>query len=84
MEISVKTINLETVKTPCLVIGISDKRKLTDSANQIDSFSNSFISNLLRRGDITGAIGDSMMLHDVSGLKAERILLVGCGKNIGA
>lgn len=80
MEISVKTINLETVKTPCLVIGISDKRKLTDSANQIDSFSNSFISNLLRRGDITGAIGDSMMLHDVSGLKAERILLVGCGK----
>ena len=80
MEISVKTVNLETVKSPCLVVGVSDKRKLTDSAAQVDTLSKSFISNLLRRGDITGAIGDSLMLHDVAGLKAERVLLVGCGK----
>ena len=80
MEISVKTVNLETVKSPCLVVGVSDKRKLTDSAAQVDTISKGFISNLLRRGDITGAIGDSLMLHDVTGLKVERVLLVGCGK----
>ncbi len=81
MEISVKTINLETVKSPCIVVGVTDKRKLTDSAKQLDSSSNSFISNLLRRGDISGAIGDSLMLHDVPGIKSERVLLVGCGKS---
>lgn len=80
MEISVKTINLEIVKSPCLVVGVSDKRKLTDSATQLDTLSKGFISNLLRRGDISGAIGDSLMLHDVAGLKSERVLLVGCGK----
>lgn len=80
MEISVKTVNLETVKSPCLVVGVSDKRKLTDSAVQVDTISKGFIGNLLRRGDITGAIGDSLMLHDVTGLKVERVLLVGCGK----
>lgn len=80
MEISVKTINLETTKSPCLVVGVTDKRKLTPSAAQIDALSNGFISNLLRKGDISGAIGDSMMLHDIRGVKAERILLVGCGK----
>ena len=80
MEISVKTINLETVKSPCLVVGVSDKRKLSDSAKQLDSLSKGFISNLLRRGDISGEIGDSLMLHDVPGLKSERVLLVGCGK----
>lgn len=80
MEISVKTINFETVKSPCLVVGITDKRKLTDSAKQLDTQANGFISNVLRRGDISGAIGDALMLHDVPGLKAERVLLIGCGK----
>ena len=81
MEISVKTVNLETVKSPCLVLGVTDKRKLTDSGKQLDSLSKGFISNILRRGDISGAIDDSLMLHDVPGLKSERILLVGCGKS---
>ena len=80
MEISVKTINLETVKSPCIVVGVSDKRKLSDSAKQLDELSNGFISKVLRRGDISGAIDDSLILHDVPGLKAERVLLVGCGK----
>ena len=80
MEISVKTINFETVKSPCLVVGVTNKRKLTDSAKQLDTLANGFISKLLSRGDITGEIGDSLMLHDVPSLKAERVLLVGCGK----
>ena len=79
MEISVKTVNLETVKSPCLVVGINDKRKLTDSAKQVDDLSNGYISQLLRRGAISGEIGDSLMLHDVPGLKSQRVLLVGCG-----
>ena len=80
MEISVKTINLETTKSPCIVVGVTDKRKLTDSAQQLDTLSNGFISKVLRRGDISGSVGDSLMLHDIPGLKAERVLLVGCGK----
>ena len=80
MEISVKTINLETSKSPCLVVGVTDKRKLTDSAQQLDTLAKGFITNVLRRGDITGEIGDSLMLHNVPGLKTERVLLVGCGK----
>jgi leucyl aminopeptidase len=80
MEISVKTINFETVKSPCIVIGVTDKNKLTDSAKQLDNLSHGFITQILRRGDISGVIGDSLMLHDVLGLKSARVLLVGCGK----
>lgn len=79
MEISVKTINLETVKSPCLVVGVIEKNKLTDSAKQLDNASKGFITQVLRRGDISGAIGDSLMLHDVPGLNSARVLLVGCG-----
>jgi len=80
MEISVKNVNLETVKSPCLVVGVNEKRKLTNSAQQLDNLSNGFISRILRRGDISGATGDELMLHNVPNLKAERVLLVGCGK----
>ncbi len=80
MEISVKNINLETVKTPCIVAGIYDKRKLSGSAKQLDMHSAGYISKMLKRGDISGAVGDTLMLHDVPGLQAERVLLVGCGK----
>jgi len=80
MEISVKNVNLETVKSPCLVVGVNEKRKLTNSAQQLDDLSGGFISRILRRGDINGASGDELMLHNVPNLKAERVLLVGCGK----
>jgi len=80
MEISVKNVNLETVKSPCLVVGVNEKRKLTTSAQQLDDLSSGFISSILRRGDISGTIGDELMLHNVPNLKAERVLLVGCGK----
>jgi len=80
MEISVKTVNIESAKTPCIVVAVADKRKLSESAQHIDTLSNGYISKLLRRGDISGAIGDELMLHNVPGLKAERVLLAGCGK----
>jgi len=80
MEISVKTLNFESMKTPCLVVGVYDKCKLSDSAKQIDSISNNFISKLLQRGDISGDIGESLMLHDVPGMQCERVLLAGCGQ----
>ncbi len=80
MEISVKTFNFETVKSACIVVGVTHKRQLTDSTQQLDTLAGGFITHLLRRGDISGAVGDSLMLHDVPGLKSERVLLIGCGK----
>ena len=80
MEISVKILNLATIKSPCVVVGVFNKHKLTDSAKQLDSAANNHISKLLRRGDISGELGETLMLHDVPGLACERVLLVGCGK----
>lgn len=80
MEISVKNINLESTKSACIVVAINEKRHLTPSAQQLDTLSNGYISNLLRRGDISGEIDDELMLHNVPNVKAERVLLVGCGK----
>jgi leucyl aminopeptidase len=37
-------------------------------------------SNLLRRGDLEGKVGQVLFLHHVPNVLSERVLLVGCGK----
>lgn len=80
MQFSIKSGNPEKQRTACLIVGITDPRRLTPSAKTIDNISKRFLSNILRRGDITGKIGQSLLLHNVPGIVADRILLIGCGR----
>lgn len=80
MEFKIKTGEPAKQKTPCLVLGVFEKRKLTGPAEQIDSASDGRLSELLRMGDLDGEVGRTLMLYDLPGVAAERVLLVGCGK----
>jgi len=80
MEFSIKSGSPEKQRTSCLVAGITEPRRLTAAAAAIDKASRKYLSNLLRRGDITGKIGQSLLLHNVPGIAADRLLLVGCGR----
>ena len=80
MEISVKTFELAQHKTPCVVVGVFDNHHLSDAAELLDQASHGYLARILKRGDFKGAAGDCLVLHDVPGLAAERVLLAGCGK----
>ena len=80
MEFSVKRGTPEKQRTGCIVTGIYRPRKLSPSAHHIDQASGGALSALLRRGDIEGKVGQTLMLHQVPNMLADRVLLVGCGK----
>ncbi len=80
MEYTVKSGNPEKQRIGCVVIPIYASRKLSSSAKIIDKASNGFISNLVRRGEIEGDLGNTLLLHNVENTLCDRILLVGCGK----
>ena len=80
MEFLIKSGNPEKQRTACLIVGIFEPRRLTPAAKAIDNISKKFLSNLIRRGDIEGKSGQSLLLHNVPGLLADRVLLIGCGK----
>ncbi|NOY66916.1 MAG: leucyl aminopeptidase [Gammaproteobacteria bacterium] len=80
MEFSVKSGNPEKQRTACVVVGIFEPRRLSQSAEQIDKASDSYLSNIIRRGDIEGKLGQSLLLHNVPGTLCDRVLLVGCGR----
>ncbi|MCK7576322.1 MAG: leucyl aminopeptidase [Chromatiales bacterium] len=80
MEFKIKTGDLATHKTPCLVLGIFEKRKLSGPAERIDAAGDGHLSRLLKKGDIEGEAGQTLMLYDLPGVAAERVLLIGLGK----
>ena len=80
MEFSIKSGNPEKQRGACVVVGVFESRKLTSSADLVDSASQSLLSDLLRRGDMDGKAGSTLLLHNVPGTVCDRVLLVGLGK----
>ncbi|HWD35859.1 MAG TPA: leucyl aminopeptidase, partial [Casimicrobiaceae bacterium] len=70
----------EKQRSACVVVGVFDNRKLSLSAELIDRASNGYISEIIRRGDMEGKLGSTLLLHSVRGTLADRVLLVGLGK----
>ena len=80
MEFLVKSARPETVKTATLVLPVGEGRVLGDLAQAVDTATGGAIASLLKRGDLAGKLGQTLLLHGLPNLKAERVLLVGCGK----
>ena len=81
MEFSAKIVTLSTQASDCLVVTVSQPRKLSASAHQIDTASSGYLSALLQAGDMEGRVGQTLLLRKVAGIAAERVLLVGTGKD---
>jgi len=80
MEFTAKSGNPEKQRTACIVVGVYEPRRLSPAAERLDQVSDGFISNLIRRGDLEGKIGQTLLLHSVPNTLCDRILLVGCGR----
>jgi len=67
-------------ETATLVLAVSEDGKLSDAAKMIDQHSEGAISAWLERGDMSGKLGQTLLLRGLPGINAERVLLVGIGK----
>ncbi|MES9858838.1 MAG: leucyl aminopeptidase [Sedimenticola sp.] len=79
MEYSLKSGNPATQPTACLVLGIFSRRRLNETAAAVDKASGGYLKGFLKTGDMDGNNGEMVMLYDVPGVRAQRLLLVGLG-----
>jgi leucyl aminopeptidase len=63
-----------------VIVGVYESRKLTFAADLLDRISNGFISDVIRRGDMEGKLGSTLLLHSVPHTLCDRVMLVGLGK----
>jgi leucyl aminopeptidase len=80
MDFNIKSGSPEKQRTACVIVGIFSSRRLSHHAKTIDKASKQYLSTIMRRGDIDGNKGQHLLLHNVPGVMADRILLIGCGK----
>lgn len=80
MEFSIKSGSPEKQRTACVVVGVFEPRKLSPAGELIDQISNHTLSDIIRRGDMEGKSGATLMLHNVPNTLCDRVLLVGLGK----
>jgi leucyl aminopeptidase len=80
VEFSTKFAAPEKQPTACIVTGVFESRKLSRTADALDKASHGQIRELVRSGDMDGKTGSTRLLYRLRGVSAERVLLVGLGK----
>ncbi|MGJ8618780.1 MAG: leucyl aminopeptidase [Methylophilaceae bacterium] len=82
MEFSIKNGNPEKQRSDCLIVGVYEGKKLSTAAQLLDDASQQAITAVIKAGDMQGKLASSTLLHQLPGVNAKRILLVGLGKQI--
>jgi len=80
VEFSIKNGSPEKQRSACVVVGVFEPRKLSLDGEVIDQVSNHYLSDIIRRGDMDGKPGTTLLLHNVPNTLCDRVLLVGLGK----
>ncbi|MCV6604810.1 MAG: leucyl aminopeptidase [Porticoccaceae bacterium] len=80
MEFSLRSADALTAKTACLVIATGEG-SLTGIAKAADKATNGTLTALAKSGDFSGKKGEQLLLPVANGLGAQRVLLVGAGKD---
>src|SRR5690625_1787285 len=66
--------------TGCVVVGIFSDKTLTPAAEALDRAAGGRLALLAGRGDLAGKAGASTLRHELEGITARRVLVVGLGE----
>lgn len=68
------------INSQCAVIGIYENGDLGVAARQVDAQTKGKLATLCANGDFAAKLGDTLLLLEISGKTADRVLLVGLGQ----
>ncbi len=80
MQASSSKADIVTTTSPCLIVPLFEKGKLSHAAVALDKASGGVITAVVKAGDISGKTAETYLFHKLKGTKAERVLLLGFGK----
>ncbi|MBT6277441.1 MAG: hypothetical protein HOI95_25330, partial [Chromatiales bacterium] len=80
MDISASVADIATQRTDCAVIPVFQGPRLSAPGQIADEAFGKRLSQVLRNGDLSGKLGETLMVQTVGFGPAQRALLVGMGK----
>lgn len=80
MQFSMSLTDSAQQKNDCMIVGVFANKQLSAAAKKVDQATNGQISQLLNLNDLTGDLGQTLLVYLMIGAAPQRILLVGCGE----
>jgi leucyl aminopeptidase len=81
MDYFIESAPLEKLQSDCIVVGVYQNNQLSAAASILNTNTQGMIEKVVNRGDISGKVGETLLLNALTGLASERVLLVGLGEN---
>jgi leucyl aminopeptidase len=81
VEFSIKPGSPEKQRSACVVVGVFEGGKLSGAAKVLDRAAGHALSDVIAHGDMDGKAASTLLLHNVPGVAAPRVLLAGLGKS---
>ena len=63
MKFTVKSEHPANIKTGCVILGVFDRRKLSEPASRFDKTTRGLLGKLLADGDMDGKRGQTLLVH---------------------
>lgn len=82
-KFSIKTGSPEKLKSDCIAVGVFEDGRLSATARVLDKATGGRITAILKSGDMDGSASSTLLLRELPGIAAVRVLLVGLGKQGG-
>lgn len=79
MQISLKPCKNPASQSSDLLVALIPEGDLQGQWRELDQAMGGSIARLIQRGEFSGKLKDSLYLPEVQGIKAKRVLLLGCG-----
>jgi leucyl aminopeptidase len=81
MDYSIETAPLSELQCNCIIVGVYQDQQLSPSATALNDSTQGLIGNIVSRGDLSGKIGEAVLINAIPNSKIERVLLIGLGEN---
>lgn len=80
MQFVSKTGPIDKLSTPCLILPVFSKGKQLEITDNFDRAQSGQIAAVLKQGDASGKVGNTLLLQMPIDCKTKRVLLVGIGE----
>lgn len=80
MNFEIKHNNVFKQKTDCLILSIWQEKTQSECIKEFDKLTNNTIATLIKAGDFSGKLGETLTLYNVPNITAKKVLLVGVGE----
>jgi leucyl aminopeptidase len=81
MKVEVKQGDITAAATPLLIVNLfKDVRNPGGATGAVDAALGGAISAIIEAGDMSGKLGETVILHTYGKIKAERVMVVGLGE----